>query len=759
MSYTSNHPGGFTSCDPLPWGLPSDEEQSNHAYALSHDGGEVQPFSPSLVASRSPSSLPSAIPIPNHHEQANLDISPLDMNSFTFGGSMPHLGHDVLAGLAFSRSENLHLMTSPSFPPLHDAYAMSFHSSYGSRIGSGHNSGGTFGSFDTGNSNAINQTLGSSLLTPFAMRREDSNSSQDFLFNPLGDNTYDLVNFTALGDPEFMDPAIIEDMYSLPEEAFAVNGEPLVEADNQEEEEAEEEQMEEEYDNTPSRRVRRQKCKTDDGSEKPKGSGGRKNPLTPEKKKNAALMRKIKACASCKERKVSCSPHIPCRSCVTHYKEDLLNHPCRGDQVEGITNCMILENAFPRGLPDRFMKPGYIVEDRIILLKFDLAFGSRTMEFNCQPIITKEGYGPVTPCLHTHMDYPWPPPQDASNRSSRIDLVFPARLAPGQNLHGIVERYLEDCLLDLDTFREFPFYVSPLKVLKGIYLLYRQLPDAQAEPLKAALKLLILVHMGGDLKVCRDDKSHSILSRYYTIPNSGFEEFKVTPCFVRSELGPVFSQVAHRLMTDVLKRLEVVSQSTDRAKFPVIIATFATLAMSLESLQYHVSKLAYHSHDDDYQSVFAALQGGNEPQTRDLVDDGQEILLRVYQGTQCHALIEPLGTGAKTNLSFSNCSMMTPLGPDSIMAAHERNRRNSNTSISAGARRNSVGSQLSSRSARSAGGSAFLDGLHNAIRDSLDHLNKKANLDVASYHDLSAPFDRVMAKLFLQDKRHRFRGE
>jgi hypothetical protein len=57
---------------------------------------------------------------------------------------------------------------------------------------------------------------------------------------------------------------------------------------------------------------------------------GRTKGLSAEQRSHAALMRIIGACDSCMKRKEKCDPSTPCRSCVAHFKDDLVNHPCRG---------------------------------------------------------------------------------------------------------------------------------------------------------------------------------------------------------------------------------------------------------------------------------------------------------------------------------------------------------------------------------------------------------------------------------------------
>jgi hypothetical protein len=171
--------------------------------------------------------------------------------------------------------------------------------------------------------------------------------------------------------------------------------------------------------------------------------------------------------------------------------------------------------------------------------------------------------------------------------------------------------------------------------------------------------------MAGDLAPCRDVNSSIVLSRCYGNAID-FNEYKVTACFVRSQLGPIFSNISHKLMLSVLNELKALSQVSDHAKIPVVISSFSVLGMTLESLQYHVSKLAYHSPHDTPSEAFAALQGGNEPIAR-------EFAIK------------------------------------------------------------------------------FMDCIHNAVDSPREYLYGRAELDTAGYHDMTAFFDRLLARMYLLD--------
>ncbi|KAH6103215.1 hypothetical protein HBI69_201440 [Parastagonospora nodorum] len=54
----------------------------------------------------------------------------------------------------------------------------------------------------------------------------------------------------------------------------------------------------------------------------------RRRALTAEQRAAAAQMRRIGACTNCKMRKEKCDTGTPCKSCLDHYRDDLINHPC-----------------------------------------------------------------------------------------------------------------------------------------------------------------------------------------------------------------------------------------------------------------------------------------------------------------------------------------------------------------------------------------------------------------------------------------------
>jgi hypothetical protein len=55
---------------------------------------------------------------------------------------------------------------------------------------------------------------------------------------------------------------------------------------------------------------------------------GRTKGLDPEQRRESALLRLSGSCSNCRLRKEKCDLDTPCRACVQHYGDDLVNHPC-----------------------------------------------------------------------------------------------------------------------------------------------------------------------------------------------------------------------------------------------------------------------------------------------------------------------------------------------------------------------------------------------------------------------------------------------
>jgi hypothetical protein len=179
----------------------------------------------------------------------------------------------------------------------------------------------------------------------------------------------------------------------------------------------------------------------------------------------------------------------------------------------------------------------------------------------------------------------------------------------------------------------------------------------------------MLIHIGGDLQLVREDyTTDHILGSVIPCVDSR----KVTPCFIRAQLGPVFSQLAHQLMKDVLRQLESLSSTDDASKFPVVIGTFAVLFMALESLQYHFEKTAYHACHDNPEHA----DDSDNPDLK-LTNEGSDILLRFYKATVCHEQVGTLASAPRESATWpvlsSRHRSYSPRSHSSSLASDDHN--------------------------------------------------------------------------------------
>jgi hypothetical protein len=325
--------------------------------------------------------------------------------------------------------------------------------------------------------------------------------------------------------------------------------------------------------------------------------------------------------------------------------------------------------------------------------------------------------------IHSHVYYPWPIEQgQTTQREIRRNYVFPAVLADTSNLKYDVNEHLTTLLDDRDNFFHFPLFNSPLKVLKTIYVFYESLnevcgPSQTPSPthtntirqskekqlLRKALKLLILIHIGGDISISSTTASNSILTQVfgYSVDASDF-----TPCFIRGQLGPVFQDLALGLMKDVLNELEFHCLSRKCGHFPLVVATFAVVFMAVESCQYHDAKDAFHA-GFDHHVPSPSGPSVNVPALEE--SEGADALLKFYKAC------------------FAGCHRDTLL------------------SVSQNA--------VSSSTASSTSGMNFVAGLKAAVEGVKLYLMEKSKVSVPAKGaaDMTIFFDRLLAKLFLLD--------
>jgi len=166
--------------------------------------------------------------------------------------------------------------------------------------------------------------------------------------------------------------------------------------------------------------------------------------------------------------------------------------------------------------------------------------------------------------------------------------------------------------------------------------------------------------------------------------------------------------MSQKYMREVLMELEILSPTNDSSKFPMIISSFSILMMAMESLQYHVTKLPYHTYHDVPAPDLAVW----EPPKRDLDEiDKSDVLIRFYKATNCHARLGKLG--------------MPERYPGS-------NEFLDNAPCDAESKR-------------------VLIALHLAILTARPYLEAKSQRSVVPGTDMTAFFDRLLAKLFLID--------
>ncbi|KAF1845742.1 uncharacterized protein K460DRAFT_312459 [Cucurbitaria berberidis CBS 394.84] len=362
---------------------------------------------------------------------------------------------------------------------------------------------------------------------------------------------------------------------------------------------------------------------------------GRKKGLTAEQRSNAALMRIVGACSNCQRRKEKCDPGTPCKSCLEHYKGDLVNHPCRDRLLSD------LSSAF---LSDRFgwHPTARSLESFVAPRRFNIPSGiTYTIPLNF-------GFGPalpvsvhaleledVHPMVHKHIIYSWPP--ESSSASAHTHAVLPAVLTKDatSNLMHVLDSHLS--LLVTNHFRAFPLYCSPLRILREVYVFSRSIPPnaPHARTLHQALKLLVLVHIGGDITLSPRSQD-PVLAQLVRNTMDLSEELNPTPCFIRSQFGSVMPELALILMKDVLSSLEQLFLNRECGEWPVALAVLITVLMTVESIHYHAAKLPYH-----YD--FNNMRSSNPEEELKVDDEGVRMLLAFYSAcfSGCHARLRP----------------------------------------------------------------------------------------------------------------------
>jgi hypothetical protein len=362
---------------------------------------------------------------------------------------------------------------------------------------------------------------------------------------------------------------------------------------------------------------------------------GRKKGLTSEQRTHAALMRIVGACDNCKARKERCDPGTPCKSCVDHYKGDLVNHPCRNRVLSDQASAFLSESLgwHPTARPiESFLSATSFAITSDITYKIPLCFGfglPLAVPVHAVHIDANQ------PHIHNHFIYSWPP--ESSKVSEHTHAVLPAVLTRHvmSNLMQTLDHHLS--LLVTHHFRHFPLYCSPLKILRDVYIFFRSLPSnsSHSRVLRQALKLLVLVHVGGDITL-PPPNTNPALSRLVQDTMAAFDESEPTPCFIRSQFGSVMPGLALSLMKEVLSSLEQLLLNRDCEDWPMALALLITVLMTIESIHYHAAKLPYHNSFDTPRSSVSI-------DDLNVDDEGVTALLAFYTAcfSGCQARLRP----------------------------------------------------------------------------------------------------------------------
>jgi hypothetical protein len=362
---------------------------------------------------------------------------------------------------------------------------------------------------------------------------------------------------------------------------------------------------------------------------------GRKKALSPESRTHAALMRHVGACTNCKRRKEKCDPGTPCKSCLDHYKGDLVNHPCR-EWVLGAQSIAFLSEGLgwhptARSL-ESFLAPQSFTIMSSMTYNIPIYFGfGPELSVQVHPVHVDASQ----PVLHEHSRYSWPPGSGSPQTHNHVVLPVVLTRDGMSNLMQALDTHLST-LLVLHNFRQFPLFCSPLRILRDVYLYYHSLPRGSSgyQTLHQALKLLMLVHIGGDITL-PSPSTHPMLRQLANALNIS-DDSTPTPCFIRSQFGSVMPALARNLMKEVLPSLEQLLLNRECDDWPMTLATIITVLMTMESVHYHAAKLPYHG-------SFHSARSTNIEDPAQINEEGIRNLLAFYNTCfhGCHARLKP----------------------------------------------------------------------------------------------------------------------
>ncbi|KAF2647781.1 hypothetical protein K491DRAFT_709055 [Lophiostoma macrostomum CBS 122681] len=371
---------------------------------------------------------------------------------------------------------------------------------------------------------------------------------------------------------------------------------------------------------------------------------GRTRALTVNQRRDAALMRVIGACSNCKRRKGKCDPGIPCKACIDYYKTDLIHNPCRDRLLSDLSKVFLSDrlgwHPTARTL-DSFLGPNNIntFTDISYTIPLQVGFGPE-LHLKVHALEIEDS----SSLYHNHIIYSWPPSNEDGGLHAHA--VLPA-VVTGTILSSLPETLdAHLSLLVTNHFRSFPLYCSPLRILREVYIFFRSLPanGTHYRLLQQALKLLVLVHIGGDLTL-PPASSHASLAQLVrtSMPYLRDENITPTPCFIRSQLGSIMPGLALSYMKSVLSSLEQLLLNRECSDWPITLAVFIVILMTIESIHYHDAKLPYH---DSFDAKTVPTNRDN-----DKVDEESiEALFKFYSAcfSGCHVRLKPDWEGEKS---------------------------------------------------------------------------------------------------------------
>ena len=148
--------------------------------------------------------------------------------------------------------------------------------------------------------------------------------------------------------------------------------------------------------------------------------------------------------------------------------------------------------------------------------------------------------------------------------------------------------------------------------------------------------MLVLVRVVGEVTVDESDQNVQYMLGQ-AIGDIDVGSQSIHPCYIRSQIGKVSSELAHDLLKDTLQRLEVLSLSQNCSNWHLVFSTTAVLLMVIELIQYQDARIGFHADLDGPLFTSPAFKFLARSQV--LEDKGVAVLLHFYRICfgRCHA--------------------------------------------------------------------------------------------------------------------------